>query len=62
MNDRDFCYWLQGFFEVSGTLNAKQVQCIKKHLALAFANKAPEGNKALQTALQAIHGKPSKYC
>lgn len=36
MNERDFYYWLQGFFELSGAteLTAKQVKMIKEHMAL----------------------------
>lgn len=38
MTSRDFCYWLQGFFEVGGSreINAEQADCIKKHLNLVF--------------------------
>lgn len=36
---RDFCYWLQGLFELAPLLNrldAEQVGVIKKHLELVF--------------------------
>src|SRR5579864_1376224 len=44
MTSRDFCYWLQGYFEIlraaggasTPSLNAGQVQCIQKHLAMVF--------------------------
>ena len=38
MNSIDFCYWLQGHFEISETteLNEKQVEIIKNHLNLVF--------------------------
>lgn len=45
MTSRDFCYWLQGYFEIALTtpvdeaceiLNLKQVQMIRKHLAMVF--------------------------
>lgn len=38
MNTIDFCYWLQGHFELSDkdTLNEKQVLAIKNHLNLVF--------------------------
>lgn len=43
MTSRDFCYWLQGYFEIArvlpGTgcqLGNEQVQMIQKHLALVF--------------------------
>jgi hypothetical protein len=41
MQSRDFCYWLQGFFELSDNpdrLSAEQVEMIKRHLALVFAH------------------------
>ena len=38
MNSVDFCYWLQGYFELSEatTLTANQVDLIIKHLNLVF--------------------------
>lgn len=38
MTADQFCYWLQGFFEVSGqtTLTEPQVSVIKEHLQLVF--------------------------
>lgn len=60
MTSRDFCYWLQGFFELAGTsgVDAKQVDCIQRHLALVFKHEVdapdPDG------VLQAVHdGKPA---
>lgn len=41
MTERDFCFWLQGHFELSETLNltmsAHQVQLINNHLCLVEA-------------------------
>ena len=36
MNERDFFYWLQGFFELSGAthLDEEQVKIVKEHMAL----------------------------
>jgi len=36
-----FCYWLQGFFEMTDadSLTEKQVKLIKEHLALVFTHK-----------------------
>lgn len=47
MTTEQFTYWLQGFFEISDTktLNAKQVQIIKDHLALVFDKVTPDRNK-----------------
>lgn len=43
MNERDFLYWLNGFLELSGsvTLNEKQVQVIKEHIALVVTKVTP---------------------
>lgn len=40
MTPINFCYWLQGHFELadSDTLTAAQVQMIKRHLHLVFSN------------------------
>lgn len=51
MTSRDFAYWLQGFFELSGTnqLTPEQVVLIKAHLNLVFiheidpSHEPPEG-------------------
>lgn len=44
MNPRDFCYWLQGFFEISKSnqLSDTQVEEIKNHLQLVFKKETPE--------------------
>ena len=44
MNEREFCYWLQGLFDVGGvkSLDESQVQIIKERLALAFRREARE--------------------
>lgn len=38
MTSVDFCFWLQGFFELSGTdtVTDEQVKIIKNHLNLTF--------------------------
>lgn len=40
MTSRDFAYWLQGFFELSGnslkSLNEEQLRMLKNHLNLVF--------------------------
>jgi hypothetical protein len=38
MTEREFCYWLQGLFEVGKpeTLNAEQTDMIRQHLGLVF--------------------------
>ena len=43
MNEREFCYWLQGLFEVGRveTLDATQVAMVKDHLKLVFTKMTP---------------------
>lgn len=46
MTPDQFVYWLQGFFEISETinvkeLNAEQTQIIKDHLQLVFKKETP---------------------
>jgi hypothetical protein len=43
MTPENFCYFLQGFIEVSGpvTMSKQQVQIIKDHLDLVFEKKTP---------------------
>lgn len=72
MTSVQFCFWLQGFFEIGGTahqpqtpsLAAEQVQVIKKHLALVFKHEIDpsQGSPEHQATLQEIHDafKPSK--
>lgn len=43
MSERDFCYWLQGYFEIVGWnnlggLTPEQEQCIRKRMDLVRAN------------------------
>lgn len=40
MTSRDFCYWLQGFFELSKYLEVDkdQMESIKKHLDMVFVH------------------------
>jgi len=51
MTPRDFCYWLQGFFELTGesdvngnylTLDRTQIQILKDHLKLVFDKQTPD--------------------
>jgi len=68
---RDFCFWLQGFFEIAEAqggvwnestrvINSGQIDCIQAHLNLAFKHDIdPQINKGLSevevTALDTIH-------
>ena len=40
MKSVEFCYWLQGLFEVAEpeTLNAKQTDLIRRHLNMVFVH------------------------
>jgi hypothetical protein len=40
MKSVDFCYWLQGLFELAEPtqLNARQTELIKRHLDMVFAH------------------------
>jgi hypothetical protein len=59
MTSRDFCYWLQGFFEIAepDKLTAEQVCTIRQHLALVFVHEIdPQaGGPAVQAKLNDIH-------
>jgi len=61
MTSRDFCYFLQGFFELQGTnqaLTPEQVQIIRNHLKLVFLHEIDPSysdNKVVQQIFQNIH-------
>lgn len=61
MTSRDFAYWLQGFFEISGddlkTIEASQLEQIKKHLSMVFVHEIDpsHGGPEQQAALNAVH-------
>ncbi len=38
MTPENFCYWLRGFIELGGTIEAKHFDTINKHLNLVFEN------------------------
>lgn len=48
MEQRDFIYWLNGFFELSKatTLDETQVEIIKDHLSLVMDKETPSRNPA----------------
>ncbi len=60
MTSRDFCYWLQGCFEITSAnaLTPEQVDMVKKHLALVFKHEIDPsfGDEKKQNALNKIHG------
>lgn len=62
MKSVEFCYWLQGMFELSNptTLDAAQTDLIKRHLAMVFHHEIDPsyGAQQVQHALNSLHGKP----
>jgi len=59
MKSRDFCYWLQGLFELAepSTLDEKQVQTIRNHLNMVFYREIDPsyGDEEVQLALDKLH-------
>jgi hypothetical protein len=66
MTSRDFCYWLQGYFEVNDAaadanhninIDKPQIECIRKHLAMVFKHEIDPsmGSKEHQAALSQLH-------
>lgn len=62
MKSRDFCYWLQGYFELARTdgipvLSEKKMECIEKHLAMVFKHEIDPsmGPITIQEELNSIH-------
>ena len=61
MTSRDFCYWLQGYFELTNPqeLSVRETTLIKQHLNLVFKHEIDPsvdgGNPAVAAELQAIH-------
>ena len=68
MTSRDFCYWLQGYFEILGAANptearqaltAEQTEMIGRHLNLVFVHEIDpsinQGDKAKADLLNALH-------
>ena len=59
MTSREFCYWLQGLFELDSpkNINEKQTELIKKHLNLVFKHEidASYGDQTHQDELNKIH-------
>ena len=59
MTSRDFCLWLQGFFELArpNAFDIDQTAEVKRHLALVFKHEIDPsaGNADVQTELNKIH-------
>ena len=66
MKAHEFCYWLQGYFELrhkgtDGGLSISQANCIQKHLALVFKHEIDPkyGDEEHQAELNDIHDAPN---
>ncbi len=63
MTSRDFCYWLQGMFELGQpkSLDEVRTEQIRKHLQLVFVHEIDPsaGPPAHQTKLNEIHNPPN---
>ena len=59
MQSRDFCYWLQGLFELGNpeSLTPGQIQVIRNHLDMVFYHEIDPsfGGPEVQSALNEIH-------
>jgi hypothetical protein len=59
---RDFCYWLQGYFEIAGTgpMTEEQVKVVQNHLNLVFVHEIDPamGDAKHQEKLNAVHKPP----
>lgn len=66
MSSRDFCYWLQGFFELSATANLDKDQTlvIKNHLHMVFKHEIDPsaGSVHHQEELNDIHNNTIVRC
>jgi len=67
MTSRDFCYWLQGYFEITALANSSaaqitvaQADMIKRHLSMVFVHEIDpsidQGNPTKQGLLNQLHG------
>ena len=67
MTSREFCYWLQGYFEIRAanmqsedSITPVQIEVITKHLNMVFKHEIDPsmGPPAHQAELDAIHNPP----
>lgn len=60
MQSRDFCFWLQGFFEITGAthgIDSNQLSTIRNHLNLVFKHEIDPsmGGPVHQKDLNKVH-------
>ena len=65
MTSRDFCYWLQGYFEVANPeqMSQKELEMVKKHLNLVFKHEIDPsmGDENHQKELNKIHNRQHSF-
>lgn len=62
MKARDFCFWLQGFFELTGgqiALTYEQTAVIKRHLDMVFKHDITKAVDAAENEGWPTEGPPS---
>lgn len=64
MTPEQFCYWLQGFFEIVDdeggiALSCRQVSVIRDHLSLVLDKRTPE-RKALSDLVRTLPPDPNR--
>lgn len=60
MTSREFCYWLQGFFELTPqavSIDGERLRLIKQHLAMVFHHEIDPSYPDSKT-LQMLHDNP----
>lgn len=63
MSEKNFCYWLQGFFEMTeaDTLSKKQILMIKEHLNLVFTKVTGDDKKQSRENVPVVLGPRSFF-
>jgi hypothetical protein len=65
MTSRDFCFWLQGYFELSDDkeLSEHQIDLIKSHLDMVFVHEIdPSFPEEQQNELNNLHNNTLMRC
>jgi len=63
MKSRDFCYWLQGYMELTVShsgLTAAQLSTVQQHLAMVFKHEIDPGMEP-KAELDEIHTPKTQY-
>lgn len=57
MKSPEFCYWLQGFFELGcpDGMTPQQVEMVRKHLSLVFIHELDKTHGTDAVKLNAVH-------